>query len=450
MEDLQVQELERLLAQVMDNIVLRPGPAAPRMIDLDSYRDLLLRCRRYHDPDSRLLIANLTPAIEGTAIRDRLLEIVRRELSGHIQDDRVHSGTCVIEGESADGTPIDEILQNLLVRSIADGPDVAARAFAECVSAPSFSYSRFVLLTSLTLDTPVDVFDGVRLIPLPAHSSGLPPFMPTVIRHGGDTEMVLSKVVLCVEKTVAPVFHRPTGEFPRSHFSTTLASEDAPNLDLGALYQALSLASEGSVRPTMKWNALLDYEIFDLRTDRVIGTTGWSSNSPHMGLLRSPSTPKATLTESGLRDLQELYRMIVGLDPKTREHLQIPIERWMRSMEQWETVDRMTDLSIALEALYLGDDRDRRQRGPRLALRAAWHLADDRSGHERLSDIFKTIYDLRSQAVHEGRLDGTVTAGGQTTSTYDFVKEVQQLCRGAICAVIRAGKLPDWDSLVLG
>ena len=450
MEDPQVHELERLLAQAKDNITLSPGPAAPRRIGLDVYRDLLLRCRRFHDPDSRLLIANLTPAIEETAVRDRLLEIVRRELAGHIQDDRVHSGTCVIEGGSVDGTPIEEILLNLLVRSIADGPGVAARAFTDCVSAPSFSYSHFVLLTSLTLDAPVDVFDRVQLIPLPAYRSGLPPFMPTVIHYGGATEMVLSKVVLRVEKTVAPVFHRPTGESPRSHYSTTLASEDTPNLDFRALYQALSLASGGSVRPTMQWNALLDYEIFDLRTDRVIGTTAWSSNSPHVDLLRSPSTPKATLTESGLRDLRELYRMIVGLNPKTREHLQVPIERWMRSMEQWETVDRMTDLAIALESLYLGGDDNRSQRGHRLALRATWHLANDRSDRERLSDIFKSIYDLRSQAVHEGQLDRTVAVPGQPESTYDFIGEAQERCREAICTVIRAGELPDWGSVVLG
>jgi len=448
MEDPQVQELERLLAQAVDNITLSPGPAAPRMIDLDNYRDLLLRCRCFHDPDSRLLIANLTPAIEETAIRDRLLEIVRRELSGDIQDDRVHSGTYVVEGGSVDGTPIEEILQNLLVRSIADGPDVAARAFADCVSAPSFSYSHFVLLTSLTLDAPVDVFDGVRLTPLPVYRSGLPPFMPTVIRYGGDTEMVLSKVVLGVEKTVAPVFHRPTGESPGSHFSTTMASEDTPNLDFGALYQALSLASGGSVRPTMQWNALLDYEIFDLRTDRVVGTAGWGSSSPHEGLLRSPSASKATLTESGLRDLQELYRMIVDLDPKTREHLRIPIERWMRSMEQWETVDRMIDLGIALESLYVGGDGP--PLGYKLALRAAWHLEDDRAGRERLFEIFKKIYKLRSDAVHARQLGGTVTVCGQTKSTYDFIGEAQELCREAICAVIRAGDLPDWDSLVLG
>ena len=432
----------------MENIALRPGPAAPRLIGLDGYRDLLLRCRRFHDPDSRLLIANLTPAIKETAIRDRLLEIVRREISGHIQDDRVHSGTCVIGGGSVNGTPIEEILRNLLVRSIADGPDVAARAFADCLSAPSFSYSHFVLLTSLTLGAPVQVFDRVQLVPLPSYSSGLPPFMPTVIRYGGDTEMVLSKVVLRVEKTVAPVFHRPTGESPRSHFSTRLASEDTPSLDFGALYQALSLASGGSVRPTMQWNALLDYEIFDLRTDRVIGTTGWNSNSPHVGLLRSPPAPRATLTENGLRDLQDLYRMIVGLDPKTREHLQIPIERWTRSMEQWETVDRMVDLAIALESLYLGGDNDRSRRGPRLSLRAAWHLADDQSGRERLSDIFMSIYDQRSKAVHEGQLDWTVL--GQKTSTHDFIREAQERCRQAICTVIRAGELPDWDSLVLG
>lgn len=448
MEDAQIRELEGLLTQATGRIVLRPGPAAARTIDLATYADLLQRCRRFHDPDSRQLIASHTLTIEESAVKDRLLEVIRRELSERVLDDKVHSGTFVVEGGRIDGTPIDEILQNLLVRSIVDGSIAATEAFAECVSASSFSYSHFVLLTSLTLDAPVDVFDKVRLIPLPAYPSGLPPFMPTVIRYGGYEEVVLSKVVLCIEKTVAPVFHRPTGESPAGHFSTTLASNDVSDFDPSAFCQALSLASRCSIRSTMQWNTLLDYEVYDLRSEPGIGTTGWGSSSPHLGLLRSPFITKGTLTESGLQDAREFYRRIVGLDQKTSEHLRVPIERWMRSMEQWETVDKMIDLGIALESLYLPDNRDELRF--RFALRAAWHLGDDRADRERLYEIFKEIYNLRSKAVHEGRLPGTVTVRGQTKGTSDFIKEGHELCREAICKVIRAGELPNWDSIVLG
>lgn len=449
MDDTQIRELEGLLAEAMDSIVFPLGPVAPPVGGLAAFRDLLRRCRRFHDPEGHLAIANLSPDIEDVATRERLLEIIRRELSEHIFDDRLHSGTAVIGGGSTDGTPINAVLQNLLVRSIADDPAYAAQAFAHCVSAQSFSYLHFVLLTSLTLETPLDVFNGVQLIPLPAYRSGLPPFMPTVIRYGGDTEMVLSKVVLSVEKTVKPVFHRPTGDAAKNHFSTALASDEGPDLDLRAFCQALSLASGCSVRPTFQWDALLDYELFDLRPNRVIGTTGWASSSPHVGLLRSPPTRTGTLTESGLQDAQELYRLLVGLDAITREHLQIPIERWMRSMEQWETVDRMIDLGIAFESLYLRDTKQGEFRF-KLALRAAWHCASDRSGRERLFGIFKKIYDLRSQAVHQGKLRGTVTVRGQATDTNEFVWKAQERCREAICRVIRAGRLPDWNSLVLG
>ncbi len=448
MEDPLVREVESVLVQALDKVVLTRGPTAPQMT-LADYRYALQRCRRHHDPDRHVLISGLVPDVEESATRDRLLEIVRRELSDHIEDDRAHSGTCVVGGASVAGTPVDEILQNLLVRSIADSPAVAARAFAACVAATSFSFSHFVVLTSLTLDAPVDLFDQVRLIPLPATRGELPPFMPTVIRHGGDTETVLSRVVLCVEKTVKPVFHRPTGESPRSHFRVATASEDLGELDLRALCQAISLASGCSVRPTMQWNALLDYEIFDLRTDRGIGTTGWGSASPHVGLLHSPlSRRQGTLTEEGRRGARQLYDQIVRLDPKVREGLQIPIERWMRSMEQWEMVDGIIDLGIALESLYVRDGGG--EVTFKLALTAAWHLADDRPGRKRLYELFKKIYGLRSDAVHGREIKRNVTVGGQAMSTHDLVREAQKICREAICAVLRAEKLPDRDKLILG
>lgn len=448
MDDARTRELEGLLAQATDRIVLRRGQGAAQGIDLGTYGHLLRRCRRFHDPDSRQLIASHSLVIEEATTNDRLLEFIRCELSDRVQDDKVHSGTIVVEGGSFDGTPIDELLENLLIRSIADGSAAAAQAFAECVSASSFSYYHFVLLTSLTLDSPVDVFDRVRLIPLPEHRSALPPLMPTVIRYGGYDEMVLSKSVLCIEKTVTPVFHRPTGVAPWDHFSTTLASNELPDLDLRAFCQALSLASHCSVRPTMQWDALLDYEVFDFRVDRGVGTTGWGSFSPHVHLLRSPSTSRGTLTEGGLSPVRDLYHRIVRLDQKTSDHLQVPIERWMRSMEQRATVDRMIDLGIALESLYLPDIRDELRF--RFALRAAWHLGHDRSDRERLSHTFKKIYDLRSKAVHDGKLAGTVIVREQPTSTAEFVREGQDLCREAICGLIRTGEQPNWDDLVLG
>ncbi len=414
MEDSQVRELEGLLAQALDNIVLRPGPVTvtPPAMGLAGYRELLQRCRRFHDPDGRLLLANLTPTVDEPAIRGGLLEIIRHELSDHIEDDRVHSGTCVIGGWGVAGNPIEEILRNLLVRAIADDPAAAARAFAECGGAASFTYSHFVLLTSLTLDAPVALLDQAQFIPLPPTPSGLPSFMPTAIRDRGETEMVLSRVVLRVDKAVTPVFHRPDGASPKSHFSVTVASEDHPDLDLGALCQALSLASGCSVRPTMQWDALLDYEIFDLRPDPGVGTTGWGSGSRYVDLLHSPlARRKGTLTEDGLSDARELYSLIVGLDPDMREHLRIPIERWMRSMEQWEMVEEVIELGIALESLYLPGRNS--ELAFQFALRAAWHLADDPAGRDRLFKVFKQIYDIRSKAVHGEKIKGTVKVDGR-------------------------------------
>ena len=282
----------------------------------------------------------------------------------------------------------------------------------------------------------------------PRIAAGCRPSCRLSFGSAATTDLVLSKVVLRVERAVAPVFLKPTGESPKGHFSTTLAGADVPELGLNALYWALSVASGCSIRPTVEWDALLDYEIFDLRPGRVVGTRGSYSSSPYVGLLRSPGTSNGTLTEDGLRDAQKLYRELAGLDRELREQLQIPIERWMSSLEQWEPVDRTIDLGVGLESLYMSGIRDELRF--RFALRAAWHLADGRADRIRLFDTFKKIYDLRSNAVHQGRLDRTVTIRDQTSKTSGFVKEAQELRRKAICKVIRSAKRPDWNELVLG
>ena len=55
---------------------------------------------------------------------------------------------------------------------------------------------------------------------------------------------------------------------------------------------------------------------------------------------------------------------------------------------------------------------------------------------------FRTIYDLRSKAVHTGSID-------DTQDKRDSLARTQEHCRQAIIKFIGDGVFPDWDRLVV-
>ena len=64
-------------------------------------------------------------------------------------------------------------------------------------------------------------------------------------------------------------------------------------------------------------------------------------------------------------------------------------------------VDKMIDLGIALESLYLSG---RKNLSLKFRRRASWFLKKDEADRKALKKRFKKVYDLRCDAVHEGKL----------------------------------------------
>ena len=99
-------------------------------------------------------------------------------------------------------------------------------------------------------------------------------------------------------------------------------------------------------------------------------------------------------------------------------------------MEQRDDTDRMIDLGIAFESLYLkGLDSEL---SFRFQLRAAWYLGKDQTDREALMGEFKQIYDYRSKAVHTGALPLRVTFGGKQIKMMEFIRQSQDLCLQSI------------------
>ena len=158
--------------------------------------------------------------------------------------------------------------------------------------------------------------------------------------------------------------------------------------------------------------------------------------------------------QSEIDKTKYLYNRLTNLNPGTMEKLQIPINRWIKSKASRNSVDKMIDLGIALESLYLSGTESKNEIRFRFSLHAAWHLGEDKGHREGLMKQFKAIYDWRSAVVHTGKLPKK--GSGKKKKPYtqeevtEFIRNAQDLCRDSIMKILEEGEFPDWNNLILG
>ena len=314
------------------------------------------------------------------------------------------------------------------------------------------------MLEGIKLESEIQVFEGIRLIPLPRSTSELPYYLR---KHSHDVpkDFFSSKTLLVVDCSVSPIFHKPfeastIEEYEEEEyedqqnriFRAEIDSKDFPNLKtddfpLNLLCQALSLACHSEVKISFLSRFLPGDKLYNL--SHGIGGGSWRTR-PRIG----------NFPEVGQHEIEEakhLYQILVKLNSEIQEKLQIPIDRWLKSKGNKDTIDKIIDLGIALEALYLSEGT-REQLTLQFRLRASWHLGKDKEDRKKLMDEFKAIYDLRSQAVHSGKIPKKVKIrkGEEPTTTSEFIAKAQDLCRDSIMKILEDGEFPDWNNLILG
>ena len=444
-----IVELEKLLSAALRSVTIRRGQSVK--LSPAQFRQLLQRCRKVYDPAHSPWVSMFRPEISRIDVKERVLEFVNRKLGKYVRDGRIHSATIAFSGGQNSGSPVEDVLQNLLRRAIVDGPSDAAQAFVDCTTNSSCNFYKFFLLTGVNIPTPVEVFDGITLMPLPESASELPPHLPFVRTEPNRFNDIvlndfLSKTLVRVEYEVSPIFHRPAESYtfesgPDQHFSVKLKGQEIPNPNLNALCQALAVVGRCSVEPVMNWTSLLDYEIFDLSSMWGIGGSGWSSTMPRSGLHDS-----VQLSPPQIDSITTLYRGLTEVRTETWDKLRITIDRWSKSMSETNPIDQIIDLGIALESLYVPDSQG--EVNLRFALHAAWHLGKNKTERQELRKGFRQIYAARSDVVHTGRL-----RGDRAKSSFDksrFVSRAQELCWQGITSVIKTGVIPNWNDLIMG
>jgi hypothetical protein len=140
--------------------------------------------------------------------------------------------------------------------------------------------------------------------------------------------------------------------------------------------------------------------------------------------------------------------------------LGLAMRRISYAHERHRIEDKLIDLLIAAEALFLRDAGSETYRGElqyRLAQRAGFFLADDPATREKVYQHMKDAYKLRSQVVHGGKIRPIKKEDGSLVDMQEFVETTRMYLRDALHKMInlamqshQSTELIHWDDLIFG
>ena len=392
--------------------------------------------------------------------KSQLLEFIREELTPFIHEDEIQSFSYAVDNWLDDEfrffglrssllSPL-VLLEHLLKIAIAWGVEKAVSTFDDgtCLEGKQGFFQDIASLEGIVVEKEIQVYEGVRLVPFPPRTTfEFERYFPDLSIRRYDLERNMGKTLLITDRPMLSIFHNPSEktfeEIPVNDLPVQVDTDNIkfPNSEAVDTFrkffcQALSLACNSSVQIARKWWFSAGDEIF--------------RPFPGGGMGYSPKLFGDSV-EAGLSEIDEakrLYEILVNQNSNTSskigEKLHIPIDRWIKSKTSQTAVDKIIDLGIALEALYLSEGT-REQLTLQFRLRAAWYLGKGKEHRKRLMDEFKAIYDWRSAVVHTGKLPKKAK-----NVTQEFITNAQNLCRDSIMKILEDGKFPDWNDLILG
>ena len=475
------QELSQLLEEAMEDLEIRDEYGGQLALPVDVYRRYLQESWKYFG------LARFSPFwirptvnIVCQTTRSRLLDYIREELALFIDDDEISTATYFIESNSTDSPCVHRfqnknkgvhprfILKRLLDIALVRGIEQAVSVFGRC-SRPEGAQGVFQdvsVVKGITLKTDIEVSKGIRLVPL--LDSGISKEFINYFPHfavfavGYEFPNFFGQTLLVIDRPGFSIFHKPgpNQDFPQGlpvgELPFQVGEHDTIFRNLGevdsfqeSFSQALSLILNFPIQIPRGAFCFEEVQIsrggYFFEEDRTFNPRDGTIAS----LIQANRFRNSTKAdEDHIEKAKCLYKSLVDFDSNDRNKLQIPIDRWIKSIAPESDVDKMIDLGIALEALYVTDGGG--DTTYKLAIRAARHLGKDKKDREDLLAKFKQIYKCRSKAVHAGHVDTTVKFGKEKISMSKFITHAQDLCLRSIKKILDKGKFTDWDSLILG
>ena len=460
------QELRQLLEEAIGSLEIRyerGGESIPVDIDVGLYKRYVAERWTYYGVDflSFAFSIRFRLDIVDKTTESKLLDFIRKELPPFIVRNSIPAASYIVECSSTDESRLSPckfrdlnlrfVLERLLQITLIQGLEEAVSVFNRCCcpeGTPGF-FQDVALLEGIHLKKEIPVFEGVRLVPLPSLeiSNEVGRYLPSFpSKSFNDPKFdFLGKTLLVIDRPGLSIFHEPAlGSFLRGlpvndlPFQMEVRNVKFPNSKAvnsfrNLFCQALSLICDYPVQIVRKGWFLAEDKSFNYYYGTI---TRHNYSSSFNG--------SSMVGEAEIDEAKCLYERLVGLDSNSMEKLRVAIERWIMSKTDRTYVDRLIDLGIALEALYVTSKDDI---GKKLRHRASWYLGENPVDQQELETEFEAIYNYRSKAVHEGKLDKEVEIHGQPMPISDFIESVQDRCRQSILEIIKDGQFPDWNAL---
>ena len=460
MNDVRKQELRQLLNEALANLEIRIDSAnrhqLPPIINVNKYRSILQQYWIFHSINFLSPVTRYEPHIVNMTTKSKLLDFIREEFASFIHEDQIQSASFFIIGVgSPGGYTLDSLLDQLLKIAIVHGIERAVADFDRCTKNTYAPFQYIALLEGIRVGAEIQGFEGVRLVPLPLSTSELSNYLPVMAITEMAAHSFLGKTLLIIDAFMSPIFHKPSlKEFQRDDipFQIQAIGEKFPKFNVNDFYekfcQALSLVCNSAVQVSLKWQFLAEDELFNLNTPGQGGITRSYDADPFGSFTK--------IGEAEIDEAKRLFEKLVTPNSNVAGELQIPIDRWIKSKTSQTAGDKMIDLCIAFESLYIPGMNDELKF--RLGVRAAWLLGENKDDRKRLLAVFKKIYDWRSTVVHGGELKKkTFTIHDETITMSELITEAQDLCQKSIVKILKKysedGKYPDddfWNDLILG
>lgn len=327
---------------------------------------------------------------------------------------------------------ISDFVRLLLRAAALLGPIRAVQILFEWAENSPIHYWQHILLTGISVDQQLELTPSVHISALPSSSADIPHHIPSVVRFANYSDIVyagLSK--LSVEHKVTFLSKLPLkDDSTMKRLKQEHASIGLDDFAIEGFCQALALTCNHYISFVAAWKECGDWEVF--RGGVSGGMTSRDGRPDHSRMIMS---------QNQFIDALKLFALLQSKGT-TIKRLRIVISRWMQSKrDDAALTDKLIDLRIALEALYLQGMND--ELGFRLATLGAWHLGVDFNERREYQKILREAYKLGSNAVHASEVK-------PSEKNRKLLTDAQDLCRKGILKRLDETEEPNWNEMILG
>ena len=159
-------------------------------------------------------------------------------------------------------------------------------------------------------------------------------------------------------------------------------------------------------------------------------------------LMQRGFEPPTTDRPLNRTELAGLIGMYAALPDQTQRLFRLALRRLRDSTERMEFEDKVIDVCITLEALFMEDGEDWKQK-TRVSRRGSWYFADSNREREETRTLIQEFYDSRSKIVH-GKAPDQLTLEEEDLRREQFAG-IENVARTSLKAMISEGRPGDWE-----